>query len=236
MKYHVDLDGTICVVDAACKNTVERYKAAKPILERIQRVNALYDEGHTITYWTARGSESGLDLEELTKAQLLQWGCKFHTLLLGKPVYDLYIDDKSHNVDTFWPITGPVVPLTKKTATSRVEKGWGYEVIIVNNDLYCGKILHFKTGAKFSMHFHMKKRETWYVTSGRFVFRWINTANADVVEEVLRSGDTITNFVGDPHQIVCEEEGDIFEVSTTHFDSDSYRVGKGDSQVSGSAL
>jgi mannose-6-phosphate isomerase-like protein (cupin superfamily) len=120
--------------------------------------------------------------------------------------------------------------LTKKTTTSRVEKGWGYEVIIVNNDLYCGKILHFKTGAKFSMHFHMKKRETWYVTSGRFVFRWINTANADVVEEVLRPGDTITNFVGDPHQIICEEEGDIFEVSTTHFDSDSYRVGKGDSQ------
>jgi mannose-6-phosphate isomerase-like protein (cupin superfamily) len=230
MKYHVDLDGTICVVDAACKNTVERYMAAKPIPERIQRVNRLYDEGNTITYWTARGSESGLDLEELTRAQLLQWGCKFHTLLLGKPVYDIYIDDKSHNVDTFWPITGPVVPMTKKMATSRVEKGWGYEVIIVNNHLYCGKILHFKTGAKFSMHFHMKKRETWYVTSGRFVFRWINTANADVVEEVLRSGDTITNYVGDPHQIVCEEEGEIFEVSTTHFDSDSYRVGKGDSQ------
>lgn len=230
MKYHVDLDGTICVVDTTCKNTVERYRAAKPILERIQRVNALYDEGHTITYWTARGSESGLDLEELTRAQLLQWGCKFHTLLLGKPVYDLYIDDKSHNVDTVWPLTRPVGPLTKKTTTSRVEKGWGYEVIIVNNDLYCGKILHFKTGAKFSMHFHMKKRETWYVTSGRFVFRWINTANADVVEEVLCPGDTITNFVGDPHQIVCEEEGDIFEVSTTHFDSDSYRVGKGDSQ------
>jgi mannose-6-phosphate isomerase-like protein (cupin superfamily) len=230
MKYHVDLDGTICVVDAACKNTVERYMAAKPIPERIQRVNRLYDEGNTITYWTARGSESGLDLEELTRAQLLQWGCKFHTLLLGKPVYDIYIDDKSHNVDTFWPITGPVVPMTKKMTTSRVEKGWGYEVIIVNNHLYCGKILHFKTGAKFSMHFHMKKRETWYVTSGRFVFRWINTANADVVEEVLRSGDTITNYVGDPHQIVCEEEGEIFEVSTTHFDSDSYRVGKGDSQ------
>jgi mannose-6-phosphate isomerase-like protein (cupin superfamily) len=236
MKYHVDLDGTICVVDAACKNTVERYKAAKPIPERIQRVNMLYDEGHTITYWTARGSESGLDLEELTKAQLLQWGCKFHTLLLGKPVYDLYIDDKSHNVDTIWPLTEPTEPLTKKTTTSRVEKGWGYEVIIVNNDLYCGKILHFKTGAKFSMHFHMKKRETWYVTSGRFVFRWINTANADIVEEILLPGDTITNFVGDPHQIVCEEEGEIFEVSTTHFDSDSYRVGKGDSQGAASRL
>ena len=76
----------------------------------------------------------------------------------------------------------------------------------------------------------MKKRETWYVSSGEFLFRWINTKNADVIEETLRTGDTITNFVGDPHQIICIKEGDIFEVSTTHFDNDSYRVGKGDSQ------
>ena len=52
----------------------------------------------------------------------------------------------------------------------------------------------------------------------------------DVIEEILRTGDTITNFVGDPNQIICLKEEDIFEVSTTHFDSDSYRVGKGDSQ------
>jgi mannose-6-phosphate isomerase-like protein (cupin superfamily) len=230
MKYHVDLDGTICIVDASEKDTMARYKAAAPIQERINRVNALYDEGHTITYWTARGGESGLDLEELTRAQLEAWGCKFTHLLMGKPSYDMYIDDKSYNVDAVWPLNPVAGPLTKKTTTSRVEKGWGYEVIIVNNDLYCGKILHFKAGAKFSMHFHMKKRETWYVTSGEFVFRWINTENADVIEEVLKPGDTITNFVGDPHQIWCKEEGDIFEVSTTHFDSDSYRVGKGDSQ------
>ena len=115
-------------------------------------------------------------------------------------------------------------------STGRVEKGWGHEVIIVNNELYCGKILHFNKGAKFSMHFHLKKKETWYVSTGSFLFRWINTHNADVIEETLSAGDTITNEVGEPHQIICLEEGDIFEVSTQHFDSDSYRVGKGDSQ------
>ena len=69
------------------------------------------------------------------------------------------------------------------------------------------------------------------MASGSFLFRWINTANADVVEESLSVGDTITNEVGEPHQIICLEEGDIFEVSTQHFDSDSYRVAKGDSQA-----
>jgi mannose-6-phosphate isomerase-like protein (cupin superfamily) len=228
MKYYIDIDGTICNIDTACIDTLDKYKSATPIKERIHHVNKLYDDGHSITYWTARGSSSGLNLEALTREQLDSWGCKYHTLLLGKPSYDIYIDDKSHNVDRYWPLFHN--NSIKKSATSRVEKGWGHETIIVNNELYCGKILHFHTGSKFSMHFHMKKRETWYVASGEFLFRWINTTNADVIEETLKIGDTITNFVGDPHQIICLKEGDIFEVSTTHYDSDSYRVGKGDSQ------
>jgi mannose-6-phosphate isomerase-like protein (cupin superfamily) len=229
MKYYVDIDGTICTVDSSCRDTLLRYKNATPIQERIERVNSLYDEGHTITYWTARGSDSGLNLEELTRKQLVSWNCKFHTLLMGKPSYDMYIDDKSYNVDNFWPLKESNV-LTKKSTVECVQKGWGYEIIIVNNKDYCGKILHFNKGAKFSMHFHMKKMETWYVSCGLFKFLWIKTSNADVIEETLKPGDTITNYVGEPHQIICLEEGDIFEVSTTHFDSDSYRVGKGDSQ------
>ena len=81
------------------------------------------------------------------------------------------------------------------------------------------------------MHYHLKKEETWYVQSGQFLFKWINTANADIHETTLNPGDCITNKIGEPHQIICIEEGDIFEVSTQHFDTDSYRVMKGDSQT-----
>jgi quercetin dioxygenase-like cupin family protein len=80
------------------------------------------------------------------------------------------------------------------------------------------------------MHFHIKKTETWYVSSGKFTFKWINTKNADINVEDLNPGYVITNEIGEPHQIICDEEGDIFEVSTTHCDEDSYRVMKGDSQ------
>jgi hypothetical protein len=31
-----------------------------------------------------------------------------------------------------------------------------------------------------------------------------------------------------PHQLYAMEEGEIIEVSTQHFDSDSYRIYKGD--------
>jgi quercetin dioxygenase-like cupin family protein len=76
----------------------------------------------------------------------------------------------------------------------------------------------------------LKKQKTWYVKSGKFTFKWINTSNADILTEELLPGDIITNNIGEPHQIICNEEGDIFEVSTTHYDEDSYRVIKGDSQ------
>jgi hypothetical protein len=74
------------------------------------------------------------------------------------------------------------------------------------------------------------KKETWYVSSGKYIFKYIDTKTADIIELLLGIGDTITNKIGEPHQIICLEEGDIFEVSTTHYDSDSYRVFKGDSQ------
>ncbi len=82
------------------------------------------------------------------------------------------------------------------------------------------------------MHYHLIKKETWYIASGSFTFKYINTANADIITQELGVGDVITNEIGEPHQIICNEEGDIFEVSTTHYDSDSYRVFKGDSQIS----
>ena len=56
----------------------------------------------------------------------------------------------------------------------KVPKGWGEEIIIENNEMYCGKLLKFKKGCKFSMHYHLIKDETWYVNEGEFIYRWIN--------------------------------------------------------------
>lgn len=111
-----------------------------------------------------------------------------------------------------------------------IPKGWGKELIITNNHLYCGKILCFKAGAKFSMHYHMIKDETWYVNSGEFIYRWIDTETAETFEQKIKTGDTVRQKPGHPHQLEAITDGEIFEVSTQHFDSDSYRVWKGDSQ------
>jgi mannose-6-phosphate isomerase-like protein (cupin superfamily) len=111
-----------------------------------------------------------------------------------------------------------------------VEKGWGGEIIFATNDLYCGKLMYFKEGAKFSMHFHDEKDETWFVLEGKFIVRGINTKDASIFEEELNPGDTWRNYPLEPHQLVCLEEGVIIEVSTPDSVEDNYRVMPGDSQ------
>ena len=112
----------------------------------------------------------------------------------------------------------------------RVEKKWGHELWIHNDNQYCGKLLVFKKGCKFSMHYHMIKDETWYVDEGSFIYRWIDTKTAEVIEQHLKVGDTVRQLPGQPHQLEALTDGTVFEVSTQHFDSDSYRVWRGDSQ------
>ena len=112
----------------------------------------------------------------------------------------------------------------------KVPKGWGEEIIIENNEMYCGKLLKFKKGCKFSMHYHLIKDETWYVDKGEFLYRWIDTETAETIEQKLKVGDVVRQRVGQPHQLIALTDGVVFEVSTQHFDEDSYRVVKGDTQ------
>jgi mannose-6-phosphate isomerase-like protein (cupin superfamily) len=115
-----------------------------------------------------------------------------------------------------------------------VEKGWGNEFIFATNDRYCGKIMKFNTGARFSMHFHAEKDETWYVLDGRFEVIWINTKDASKHSRILNTGDTWRNEPLFPHQLICIEEGNIIEVSTPDSVEDNYRVQPGDSQKNNS--
>lgn len=111
-----------------------------------------------------------------------------------------------------------------------VKKGWGHELIWATNEQYCGKLMKFNTGAKFSMHFHHKKDESWYVLNGKFLVESINTIDASITKTELNQGDVWRNLPLQPHRLVCVEEGTIIEVSTPDSVEDNYRVMPGDSQ------
>ena len=111
-----------------------------------------------------------------------------------------------------------------------VEKGWGHELIWATNNKYCGKLLNFNEGAKFSMHFHAEKDESWLVLSGLFEVLYIDTKDASVKKKTLRKMETMRIEPLVPHQIICLQQGTIIEVSTPDSVEDNYRVAKGDSQ------
>ena len=98
MIYYVDIDGTICTQEN--KYEASDYSKAEPRDKEISKINKLYDEGHTIVYWTARGTVTGIDWTNLTENQLRLWGCKYHDLRVGtKPHYDVWVDDKSLRIE-----------------------------------------------------------------------------------------------------------------------------------------
>ena len=104
MIYCFDIDGTIC------NQVLKDYTKANPFINKINKINKLYDQGHTIIFFTSRFM--GRNNDNVTKAyeegyeftlnQLKKWNVKFHKLYLGKPRYDYIIDDKSIFYDKNW--------------------------------------------------------------------------------------------------------------------------------------
>jgi len=103
--YVFDLDGTLCT-----RVSDGNYENSRPVVERINKVNSLFEEGNKIIVCTARGmGRHNNDLRraydefyELTINQLSLWGLKHHELHLGKPSGDVYIDDKGIKDEDFF--------------------------------------------------------------------------------------------------------------------------------------
>ena len=93
--YCFDLDGTLCTL------TDGDYEKAEPIIDRIQKVNKLYDEKNTIIINTARGFVTGTNWEKVTKKQLSDWNVKYNYLYFNKPAADFYIDDKALEIENW---------------------------------------------------------------------------------------------------------------------------------------
>jgi quercetin dioxygenase-like cupin family protein len=112
---------------------------------------------------------------------------------------------------------------------THVDKGWGWERWIVNCEEYCGKLLFFNQGKRCSWHFHKLKDEVFYLQSGKMMIYYSEEDDLTGANQlVLNAGDNFHVYRGLRHQMVALEDSELFEFSTQHFDSDSYRIIKGD--------
>ena len=114
-----------------------------------------------------------------------------------------------------------------KHKPKKVDKRWGYELWLANNEEhnYCGKILHINEGCRSSMHFHLKKHETFYVTQGKLYLDLIDTISGDKYAREICEGETFEIPAGQPHQLFAyNHDVEFIEISTFHDDADSKRV------------
>ncbi len=77
--YLIDIDGTIC--DDIPNEEPERMVTAKAYPDALEIINAWYEEGHIITFFTSRTNEHFT----ITTKWLDKNGFKYHGLLVGKP-------------------------------------------------------------------------------------------------------------------------------------------------------
>ena len=99
-----DIDGVIC------KTVNGNYEKALPNKSAINKINDLYSKGNRVIIFTARYmGRTNNDTERAKKlgyqktlSQLKSWGLNFHELFMGKPSYDIFVDDKSYNYNRDW--------------------------------------------------------------------------------------------------------------------------------------
>lgn len=107
-------------------------------------------------------------------------------------------------------------------------------------------------GKRCSLHYHKNKHETFYIQSGKVIVYWSDNSvesvekNAESIRnkmvynsheptwflgmlnyDILERGTSFVIHPGRIHQIVALEDTELFEFSTHHEDSDSYRIVKG---------
>ena len=109
-------------------------------------------------------------------------------------------------------------------ATNVVAKSWGYEEIIYNQE-YCLKILSVRANQGCSMHYHVNKKETFYVTMGELRVEYIDPKTGKCSYVKLRVGEAITLTPGQAHRFKAGAMGAEFIESSSHDEAaDSYRV------------
>ena len=100
-----------------------------------------------------------------------------------------------------------------------VSKVWGREIWLVNEGEYCCKMLEVNKGASGSLHYHVVKKETFLIASGKI------RLECDGTVMTLKAGPKVVTILpGQPHRFKGLKESVIMEISTHHQDSDVVRI------------
>jgi len=160
MIYCFDIDGIIC------NDTFGDYQNSIPNVDIITKNNQLFDTGNVVKYFTARGSKTGIDWKDFTRAQLSAWGVKYHELIFSKPHAHVYIDDKALNSNVFF-----------NESDSNSDS---YRSLLERLNI---KVMDLRSGESTKKHYRIYSDERIIVLSGQV------TLVTDGTDEVLNRGE-----------------------------------------------
>ena len=105
-----------------------------------------------------------------------------------------------------------------RESIKEVIKTWGRELIIVNTDEYCGKLLCIDKGGQSSYHYHRRKKETFFGLSGQ---TRLTVEGREYMLNPFARPKTIKP--GQLHMFTGITDAVLVEISTPHDDSDVVR-------------
>lgn len=92
MQIVIDMDGTICSEEKTYSRPM-----AKIMVDAVESINDLYDEGNTIIIYSARSWQE----YEMTEHWLKEHNIRYSQLVMGKPIGDVWIDDRAITFDNW---------------------------------------------------------------------------------------------------------------------------------------
>jgi mannose-6-phosphate isomerase-like protein (cupin superfamily) len=108
----------------------------------------------------------------------------------------------------------------------RRDKYWGAIETIASDDRFAAKRIVLRAGGQSSLEYHVQKRETYFVETGR-VKVGLRVGRAENRSLVLQGGEGFDIRPGLMHMRIALEDSVILEVSTPDSDSDSFLVEDG---------
>ena len=131
MRICFDLDNTLVTYPSV----VGDYRTVKPVEKTVNLLRQLYCQGHTIIIYTARRMDTHKhnigavirDVGKITLDTLDEYNIPYHELIFGKPIADVYVDDRSVNpfkgdysyMGIFDITAGESAPIVNKLPTNK---------------------------------------------------------------------------------------------------------------------
>ena len=108
-----------------------------------------------------------------------------------------------------------------------IKHKWGMQVIWTSTEKYEGSMLVFENkDNKTPLHFHTKSSRSWFVNSGTFKLRWVDTKTAGVLEADLKEGNTYTVEPHLPVQLIAtSDSSSISQIQSVEEDDNVLFIG-----------